>query len=89
MTKGGEPPLCVLYKIVHEPAPPPRKFNEGITPEAERVLLRVLAKETGARFNSGSEMVRALGAALKGERVAGPLRGRVTINGPTSSNTVA
>ena len=65
----GRVPFCaehsaaVLHKHAYEEPPRPRKIDPRISPDAERVLLKALAKDPHRRWSSASEFVRALLAA--------------------------
>jgi serine/threonine-protein kinase len=60
-------PVAVLMKHAYEPPPPPRSLNPDLPPAAEAVLLRALAKDPDARYQSAAEMGLAV------ERVANQL----------------
>jgi len=54
----------LLYKIVHEPHPPPSTLNPSITSALSTVIDRSLAKDRGARFSSVLEFGAAIRSAL-------------------------
>lgn len=60
---GGDAP-AVLTAISQTPAPPPSQYNPAISREAERALLRALAKQPEARFASISEFASLLADTL-------------------------
>lgn len=62
-TGGG--PLTVMNRIASDPPPPPRGFYSDISPALEIVVLKALAKDPRDRFQSGTEMARALEIALR------------------------
>jgi serine/threonine-protein kinase len=73
----AETPMAVLTKHVYEPPPPPSSLNPALPAPVEAVVLRAIAKDPAARYQSASEMVAEL------ERVAGRLdqdrtRGQLT-----------
>lgn len=52
----SDTPMAVLTKHVYEAPPPPRSINPNIAPAVEAVLLRALAKDPAARYQSAAEM---------------------------------
>ncbi len=65
----GRPPFegntdAILYQHVHEPPPPPRALNPGLSPAAERVILRALAKDPAQRYRTAGELARAFRGAM-------------------------
>ncbi|MBK9709994.1 MAG: protein kinase [Kouleothrix sp.] len=52
----SDTPMAVLTKHVYEPPPPPRSLNPNLPTEIEAVLLRVLAKDPGQRYQSAADM---------------------------------
>jgi serine/threonine-protein kinase len=65
----GQSITTVIYKIVNEEPIPPRQLNPSIHPGLNEIVLRALAKEPEARYQSCREMLedlrnyRALGGA--------------------------
>jgi len=57
--------LEVLYAHVHKAPPAPSTRNETVGPRADAVILRGLAKDPNARWESCDSFVTALTAALK------------------------
>ena len=49
----------LLEAHLHQPPPPPSEFTH-VSPALEQVVLRMLAKESDARYQSGAEIVDAL-----------------------------
>src|SRR5262249_52832491 len=73
----ADTPMTVLTKHVYEAPPPPRRLNPDLPAEVEAALLRALAKDPAARYQSAAEMAQAL------ERIATQLdqqlvRGQMT-----------
>jgi Tol biopolymer transport system component/serine/threonine protein kinase len=56
----ADTPIAVLFKHASDPLPPPRQFAPGITPQAERMLYTVLAKQPENRYPSMSAYALAL-----------------------------
>src|SRR5216683_1710129 len=61
----GEGVLEVLYAHVHKAPPAPSTRNESVGPRADAVILRGLAKDPNARWESCESLVAALTAALQ------------------------
>ena len=59
---------AIIYRIVHEPAPPPRSFNDELPPHHDEVFRRALAKDPGNRFPSAQAFI----AGLNGEALVLP-----------------
>jgi len=57
--------LEVLYAHVHKAPPAPSTRNEGVGPRADAVILRGLAKDPNARWESCESFVAALTSALE------------------------
>jgi serine/threonine protein kinase len=62
----GDSVPSILYHIVHKAPPPLVPQVAGLPPEAEKVLLRALAKKKGERFPSVSSFAMALENAIAG-----------------------
>lgn len=60
-------PHATLHAVIYEAPPPPRQHNPSISPGAESVILKSVAKRPEQRFQSGAELSAALRAALKSE----------------------
>lgn len=61
-------PSSTTVALQHMTLPPPRpcEINPNLNAETEAVLLRALSKQPDARYQSGSELMDALEAALSG-----------------------
>lgn len=57
-------PTSVALQHLTMPPPPPRALNPELNPAVEEVLLRALSKDPAARYDSGSDLIAALEAAL-------------------------
>ncbi|HEY2943487.1 MAG TPA: TonB family protein [Vicinamibacteria bacterium] len=64
----GESITAIIYRIVHEPAPPPRSYNDELPAHHDEVFRRALAKEPANRFPSAQSLI----AALSGEELILP-----------------
>ena len=58
-------PTSVALQHITEPPPEPRSINPDLPPEAEKVLLKVLEKSPQDRYQTGSELMKALNSALE------------------------
>src|SRR5438445_6112081 len=62
----GEGLMEVLYAQVHRDPLPPSARNSALHPQVDAVIMRGLAKDPAARWESSTEFVDALEAALAG-----------------------
>src|ERR1700682_896190 len=60
----GEGLMELLYAHVHREPVPPSARNHALGPRVDAVIMRGLAKDPGARWESCTAMIDALGAAL-------------------------
>jgi len=51
---------AVIYKVLHDPAPPPRQWNADLPARFDDVFARALAKDPAARFGTARELASAL-----------------------------
>ena len=56
----GQNITAVIYKIVNEDPVPPRQINPSIHPGINAVILKALAKDPNARYQSCQEMIEEL-----------------------------
>lgn len=56
----GNTPVATLYQVVHQPPPPIRMIAPGVPEYLESIVMRALAKNPDARFQTGKEMAQAL-----------------------------
>jgi serine/threonine protein kinase/formylglycine-generating enzyme required for sulfatase activity len=59
----ADTPVAVLTKHMYELPPPPHSLNPGVPGQVEAILLRALAKDPAARYQSAAEMAADLGHA--------------------------
>ena len=64
----GDSITAIIYRIVHEPAPPPRSLNDDLPAHHDDVFRRALAKDPANRFPSALSFI----AALSGEEMIVP-----------------
>ncbi len=56
----SDTPMGMLTQQAYEAPPPPRTFNPDLSPLVEAVLLRAMAKDPNARYQTAAEMAREL-----------------------------
>ncbi len=61
----GDSLVAVAMRQVHDPPPSMRHINANISPRAESVVMRAMAKDPAARYQSAAEMEAALVAASR------------------------
>jgi transcriptional regulator with XRE-family HTH domain len=69
----GSDALAVAVKHLQEEASPPSRTNPDLPPEWDALILKAMAKDPARRFQSASEMARALDAlpiTARGDRAA-------------------
>jgi len=76
----GEGLMELLYAHVHREPPPPSTRNKTLGPRVDAVIMRGLAKDPGARWESCTAMIDALAAALT--RRPEPAVARTTVMAP-------
>ena len=64
----GDSITAIIYRIVHEAAPPPRSYNDDLPPHHDEVFRRALAKDPANRFPTAQSLI----AALSGEELILP-----------------
>ena len=57
---GGDTPMAILFKHVHDPIPPPREVNPELDPGLADWLERMLAKEPAERPKNAQEALDSL-----------------------------
>jgi predicted Ser/Thr protein kinase len=67
----GDTVTAVSYKVVHTEPVPPRKLNPAVPVGLEQVILRCLAKDPAARYQTGEDLARDL-ATIRGGRAPEP-----------------
>jgi serine/threonine protein kinase len=69
---SGTSPHSVMYRLVHDPPPPPTQFRPDLPAPFEQALLRQLAKSPNDRYPTSRAFVDALEAAVRQADTAGP-----------------
>ncbi|MEX2324599.1 MAG: Stk1 family PASTA domain-containing Ser/Thr kinase [Nitriliruptoraceae bacterium] len=69
---SGDSPVTVAYQHVQESPRPPRDLLTSITPAAEAITMRALAKNPSNRYQHAGEMLDDLVSARAGGSVAAP-----------------
>lgn len=77
-------PMGVIFKHVSEAPQPLRAMRPDLSEAVETVVLRALAKDPGARYNSASEFARALANAAAGAVEVTQPRTEINIAAPTA-----
>ena len=68
----GDSAVTVAYQHVQEPPRPPRELEPSVSPAAEAIAMRALAKNPANRYQSAAEMHDDLLNARVGKPVAAP-----------------
>jgi serine/threonine protein kinase len=66
----GENHFVIIYKIVHEPIPPPSQVNKKIDKKLDRFLMKALEKDPSVRYPDALAMRKALDESLAPEKPA-------------------
>jgi TonB family protein len=56
----GETVTTVIYRVVHEDPPPPRRWNAKLPDRYDDVFRKALAKDPGKRFQTAADFMAAL-----------------------------
>lgn len=57
---GSGPDAAVMYQVLEKDPRPPHELNPEVSAQLSQVVMRALAKDKKARFQSGREMARAI-----------------------------
>jgi serine/threonine protein kinase len=83
----GEGLMELLYAHVHREPVPPSARNSALSPRVDAVIMRGLAKDPGARWETCTAMIDALAAALA--RRPEPPVARTVVMAPSSTRPLA
>jgi len=78
----GETPTEVMMRHIEEPPPPLSAFGQDLPPAIEPVILRAMAKDPDARYQTADEFAADLGNALAGQ----PVAAAVAVSGESTNN---
>ncbi len=56
----GQTITTIIYKIIHEPAIPPRELDVSVHPGISTIIMKALAKNPAERYQTGADLVRDL-----------------------------
>jgi eukaryotic-like serine/threonine-protein kinase len=71
----GDSPVAIAYQHVRENPIPPSRIDPEVPQWADAIVLRAMAKDPAARYQSAAEMRTDIQRALQGMPVAGPRSG--------------
>jgi hypothetical protein len=63
----ADTPLAILLKHLNDPLPLPSQMDPSLPAALEHIVLKALAKDPAARFQSAKEMIAAIEKALENE----------------------
>ncbi len=69
----GESPVSVAYQHVSEQPIPPSQLDSQVTPQIDAVVLRALAKDPDARYQTAAEFKADVDRAIVGAPVTAPV----------------
>ncbi|MFC1959620.1 protein kinase [Chloroflexota bacterium] len=67
---AGDTPFSIVHDHIYSPLPAPSQINAEIPPAVEAVLVRALAKEPAARYQSATELMVAFREAVAAENLS-------------------
>src|SRR5947209_7484500 len=57
---AGRSPIEICAKVIHDEPIPPSALNPAVPPELDRITLKAMAKEPGARYQTAAELLADL-----------------------------
>ena len=70
----GDSPVAIAYQHVRENPVPPSRVDPEVPPWADSIVLKAMAKDPAARYQSAGEMRNDLQRALSGVPVSAPMQ---------------
>ena len=70
----GDSPVAIAYQHVRENPIPPSRVDPEVPPWADSIVLKAMAKDPAARYQSAGEMRNDLQRALSGVPLSAPMR---------------
>ena len=67
----------VLFKIIHDEPPPPRRWNPNVPYEIETICLKAIEKEPSRRYQTAADLAHDLGNFAAGRSITARRRGRL------------
>jgi TonB family protein len=61
---GGDNELSILEQVREARIAPPSQYNDEVTPEIDKIVLKALQKDAGNRYQTAGEMERDINAVL-------------------------
>lgn len=84
---SADTPMAVIFKHMQAPLPTRNDYGDNIPEPVERVILKSMAKEPGARYQTAGEMKQALNNALRELAQDAAAAAPTAINSPTKLET--
>ncbi|HMM77126.1 MAG TPA: HDOD domain-containing protein [Gammaproteobacteria bacterium] len=66
----AENPMAVMFKIVHDPIPPPSAVDRQVDERLDALVMKAIARDPASRHRSAGEMAAAIEAYLAPEQTA-------------------
>jgi hypothetical protein len=79
----ADEPFAVLYKHIHEPLPEPEPAADDDVRQLYSVIARMLAKKPDDRFQTGHELITALGGQITDPMIAASMMTSPGLMAPT------
>jgi serine/threonine-protein kinase len=85
----GDSPVSVAYQHVRETPTPVNELDPSISPEINAIVMKVLAKDPGQRYQSARDMKADIGRVLAGEQATAAITPTPGYPAPTGSPAAA